>query len=209
MIAAQQGASHNAPMQEANTPTPVEARKSPEDERWKDRHVLLYNLHVDLRYYRKREWFFDKCEKLANLGTILGGTAVLASFQTAMPWLGLLIAVLGALPLVFSFADQRHVYRRLAEQAVPIITEIEQHVSTADITEDWLKVVKGKVGQLAAQEPPTLALLALVCEREQQIAENRSPAIPVIGWVYRFLAHFGNVPIPSRYLESPPESATS
>lgn len=191
---------HNAPM-EADNPN-TDPHEVAAEERWNERHELLYHLNVDLRYYRKREWFFDKCDKLVNFATILGGMAVFASLQKSWPALGALIAALGALPLVFSFSDQRHTYRALAEQACAIITNIEQHVADADITEDWLKSIKGMVGSLSAKEPPTLGLLALVCEREEQIASAKASSIPAIGGWHRLVAHFGNWPIPSKYLPS-------
>ena len=161
---------------------------------WQERGELFENLQISLRYYRRREWFFDKCEKLCNSLTVVGGTAVVSQVLSGWPLaLGIFIALSGILPLVFGFAEQRFLFRSLAMQTCEQIGEVEVHSALADVTDEWLESVKRAYAKLQTQEPPTLAILTLMCEQDHFVSRGiHNKVKPIPFWV-RVFAHFGDL----------------
>lgn len=161
---------------------------------WQERGELFENLQISLRYYRRREWFFDKCEKLCNSLTVIGGTAVVSQVFTEWPLaLGAFIAITGTLPLVFGFAEQRALFRSLAAKTCKQIGEIEAHSALADVTDEWLELVKRAYAKLQAEEPPTLAILTLMCEQDHFVSRRIYNKVKPIPWWVRAFAHFGDL----------------
>ena len=161
---------------------------------WQERGELLENLEISLRYYRRREWFFDKCDKLCNGLTIVGGAAVVSEYLSGgMALLGVGIAVFGMLPLVFNFSEQRFTYRSLASQACEQIGGIEAHSALAQVTDQWLDEAKLAYAKLSAQEPPTLAILELMCEQDYFVSRGIFDKVKHIPWWVRAFAQFGNL----------------
>lgn len=161
---------------------------------WQERGELLENLEISLRYYRRREWFFDKCEKLCNGLTVISGAAVVSQYiaNYAAP-LGVAIAIFGMMPLIFGFGKQQFLYKNLATKACELIGTIETHSTESQVTDDWLSEIKIAYSQISAQEPPTLAILALMCEQDYFVSRGIFDKVKPIPWWVRMFAQLGDL----------------
>lgn len=158
---------------------------------WSDRWNLFCNASINLRYYRKREWFFDKCEKTCNLIALMGGSAVIGNLTKHSLLVGILIALAGAAPLVFDLSGQRALFRNLISKMMEVLCDIECHNNLDNITADWIEQTKRKMNSIEASEPPSLRTLVIICEAEFFDLIKHEHAIKPVGRWRRFTAYFG------------------
>ena len=150
------------------------------------RHEVVYCSKLGFLYHRKRERFFDLCDKATKSLTVLLGASLLASYvRDAAPVVGATVSAIGLLALVFGYTDRKQRHKELAEAFAGLLAKVEiagVACTLADVNQ-WL----GELHQLNAKEPPTLGTLVVLCQNEIAIAEGkRESVVPVSAYKQLF-----------------------
>lgn len=143
------------------------------------RHALVYNTKLGLLYHRKRERFFDLCDKTTKSLTVVLGASLLASYlKDAAPLVGASVSALGLLALVFGYTDRKQRHKELAESFALLQARVE---AAGELAQDaQLNQWHSELHQLNAKEPPALGTLVVLCQNEIAIAEgHRDHVVPV------------------------------
>ena len=68
------------------------------------RHELIYCCKLGLLYHRKRERFYDLCDKSTKSLTVVLGASLLADHvRKAAPLVGMTVSAIGLLALVYGY----------------------------------------------------------------------------------------------------------
>lgn len=142
------------------------------DELWQQRWAALYKARVQCRYHKKREAFFDLFEKAIAFATIVMGLSLAGKSLTEhAPLIGLLVSALAAFALVFGFAAKKNEHKVLAELTSKLAAEIARVPQAGlnfELTASW----QAELDRLVGVSPAPLPTLAMLCEREQSIADG-------------------------------------
>ena len=152
---------------------PTDAEKEEEEKRdayrWERRCDVLFRVWVQFRYHRRKQRFFDLCDKLTKAATLILGGAVLGKWVN-LDAVAILISVLGSLALVLGYGDKKQAHKELAEMAGKIIASLErdpQEYSAESLRRWWDSYL-----ELCVKAPPPSKWLTIRCEREQRIAQG-------------------------------------
>lgn len=157
---------------------------------WQQRYELLNWAGITYRYHRKRQRFFDVCDKLTQIGALGGGVLVAGKALTAhLPMLGSAIAFGGLMALLFGFSDRRQCHKELAAQAMALQGEIVA-VPAAELTSEALAQWDAKRCAIDLKEPPNLKTLVAKCEWEQAVAEGHPDHCTRPTWWQQAHMHF-------------------
>ena len=151
----------------------VEHDASPEayETGWRQRWELVNWARITFRYHRKRQRFFDVCDKLVQATALTGGVLVAGkALADHLPLLGSVIAFSGLMALLFGFSERRQSYKELAEQAMALQGEI--------------------VAAIDLKEPPNLKTLVAMCEWEQAVADGHPEHCARPTWWQQAYMHF-------------------
>lgn len=175
-------------MADTTTETPI---KDPGQARWDDRSELLNWAYITYRYHRKRQWFFDLCDKVTQAASVIVGLAVVSGKTVSdyLPVIGFAIAALGVLALVFGYSERKQSHRDIAEKARQLAGLI-QPVRDADLTDDLIIQWEGMRTKIDILEPPNLKTLVAKCEWEQAIAEGHRNHVQCPPWWRQLHMHF-------------------
>lgn len=175
------------------TPQEVSAtmETTAEDDR---RHGAVYGAKLGLLYHRKRERFFDLCDKLSKSFTVVLGASLLAEHVRAItPAIGALVSAVGLLALVFGYSDKKQRHKELAEEYALLQARIEACGTTCTMAEanQW----HSDLHRLNAKEPPTLGTLVVICQNEIAIAEGKPDSVVPVGRYKQLFANWRDFPV--------------
>lgn len=159
---------------------------------WDKRSAARHRAWCEFRYHRRRERFFDLCDKGTKAVTVLLGAALFGpKVQAYAPWVGTAVAAAGLMPLIFSYSDRKRLHQDLAAEAGRLAQSIEG-TTAADVTLDTLAAWQAALAGLDAKAPPPLKALMQLCDREQGVADGHPDHLKDVaptGWRAR-LAQF-------------------
>lgn len=124
----------------------------------KDVDWIKFNVLRNALYHTGRRRFFETWNKIFNFVVILLGTAAVMSTATNVlgidpRWVGVGVAFVGALQLVFDFGSAASLHRRLQRDYYHLLAEIEE---TRKPTEASISKWQAHLLRITADEPPTL-----------------------------------------------------
>lgn len=157
------------------------------------RHMALRNA----LYHAARYRFLDGVNKWFNLLVILGGTGTVAevvrSNTLVAMYLGVGIAAIGALQLVFDYAGRAHRHEGLQRRYYEMLADLDCTISpTIENCAKW----HGDISRIAADEPPTMHALDVIADNQatRTLLGGDRPRLR-IGWfcsmTRQILAHNG------------------
>jgi hypothetical protein len=151
-----------------------------DDNNWSRRHEVLYMAKLGFLYHRKRERFFDVCDKVTKSLTVVFGASLLAAeFRTITPLIGLSVSAISLLALVFGYTDKKQRHKELADAHMELQSKIEATGRT-NFTEQDTNAWHSELAKLNIKEPPTLGTLVVICQNEIAIAEGkRGSVVPI------------------------------
>jgi len=146
------------------------------------RHMMLRNA----LYHQARRRWLDGWSRFYNLVVILGGTSAAAdllrpqgsNFTFA---LGMVLALVGALQLVFDFAGRARTHEILQKRYFDLLAGVECVINPkADNCAGW----RGDIARLAAEEPPVLRALDAICDNQATFALSggEKPRLKITPW---------------------------
>lgn len=147
------------------------------------RHMALRNA----LYHSARRGWLDGWNRFYNLVVILGGTASAGKFiisgSTADLWLGLVIAGVGALQLVYDFGGRSRTHEFLQRRFYDLMARIDATLTpTPADCAHW----RSEITLAAADTPPTLRALDAIMDNQATAAlrGSKSPRLQV-NWLQR------------------------
>ncbi len=161
---------------------------------WNLRFALLYRCELSVLYHRKRERFFELCDKFCKGISLLGASAVtvkataLSSEIDLALWGGLLVTFVSTAALVLSFSDRARRHSDLASKAGSIISSVVV-AGECDLVEKDINLWRGQLSQLESTEPHTLSVLVVLCQNEIAIASGQMDKVCPQPFYKRLLAH--------------------
>lgn len=133
-------------------------------------YELNFNLGRSIRYHKARQHFFDLLDKGTNFVSILFGSSsvfVLSQDNTNLAmWLGLILAMISALSLVFGFATKARDHFDFSKQ----YAILERRLIKEPLNLDLLKSVADEIRAIESNEPKTLKTLNDLCWNEEAMA---------------------------------------
>lgn len=139
-------------------------------------HEATYLAKLGLLYHRKRERFFDLCDKTTKSLTVLLGASLLASYvKDIAPVVGSIVSAIGLLSLVFGYTDRKQRHKELAEAYAELLAKVDaagKLCTPADLNQ-W----HSELHKLNAKEPPALGTLVVLCQNEIAIAEGKPDSV--------------------------------
>lgn len=132
---------------------------------------LRHHAGSSLRYYRRRQRFFDALDKLTKITTVAVAMTFLAE-QATTKQVASMLAFLTLLDLIFGYGDRRNQHQRAGDLAAELLESIQGtavDATTPEAAARW----GAMYARLLAFAPPTLKCLKLICEREQSIADGK------------------------------------
>ena len=157
---------------------------------WQQRCELVNWARITFRYHRKRQRFFDVCDKLVQATALTGGVLVAGkALADHLPLLGSVIAFSGLMALLFGFSDRRQCHKELAEQAMALQGEIVA-VPAAELTPARLAEWDARRCAIDLKEPPNLKTLVAMCEWEQAVADGHPEHCARPTWWQQAYMHF-------------------
>ncbi len=165
------------------------------------RHEVSYRLRLSIRYHQRRARFFDLWEKWIKVLVTLAGTSAFAAlaFETVntniAKWIAALIAVMGVVNLVFAFSEKARTHANLVRRYSELEAEL---AATHTPKKGHLADINRRIRLIEADEPPTLGALVVLCQNEIALQEGHESSITPLRWYQRVLAHFVDLPAPSR-----------
>jgi len=159
---------------------------------WQERHDLRYQARLSVLYHRKRERFFDLCDKAVKAVAVIAASSALTPLVTGayFPAVQLLIVVTTTAALVFGWSDRA---RRHSDFAMSY-AQIERAMVAAgvsDFSTDDLKRWAAELYEVQAGEPAALHGLVQVCQDELDMAAGAHVEPKRLGLMRKLSAHFG------------------
>lgn len=125
-----------------------------------DRENLRLNVLRNALYHTGRRRWFERWNRWFNfLVVVLGAAAVgdlLAVFVYGQAYLGLAVAVIGALQLVFDFGGNARDHQTLQREYYHLLADIEANL---DPSIEDCAAWRGRMVRITADEPPVLRAL--------------------------------------------------
>jgi len=160
---------------------------------WHKRHDVLYRIELSILYHRKRERFFEVCDKVSKAVAVIGGSAAISRIggQDAMAYLAAAIVVTSTLALVFGLSDRSRRHAELAANFRHLEAEIISK-GERDFTESDVSLWASKERMLESTEPPALGSLVKICQNELAVAQGQANKVVNVSWWRRAVAHVLN-----------------
>jgi hypothetical protein len=158
------------------------------------RHELVYASKLGFLYHRKRERFFDLCDKVTKSLTVLLGASLLASYvKDAAPVVGAIVSAIGLLSLVFGYTDRKQRHKELAEAYAELLAKVEAAGDAVPV--ETLNPWHAELHKLNAKEPPTLGTLVVLCQNEIAIAEGHPASVVRVSAYKQLFANWRDFPV--------------
>tara|TARA_R110002124_G_scaffold284368_1_gene461527 strand:+ start:42377 stop:42895 length:519 start_codon:yes stop_codon:yes gene_type:complete len=157
---------------------------------------LEFNALRNALYHTARRQRLEGYGRVLNLAVILGGAGTIVDFSKDLgfnPWLGLLVAVVGALQLVFDFSGRASKHEVLQRRFYDLLGRISESTEIDDTGRGQLN---GELMRIYGDEPPTMRALDAVAHNEARDAlfGDEHPRLKIHWWANftrHFLAHNG------------------
>lgn len=125
-----------------------------------DRENIRFNVLRNALYHTARRRVLERTNRVFNfLVVVLGASAVGDFFNIAgieRAWVGMAIAIIGALQLVFDFGRQARDHQALQRDYFSLLADIEAETAPGDQhCAEWYS----RMIRITADEPPTLKAL--------------------------------------------------
>lgn len=146
------------------------------DSDWDRRHRAIYHCKLGFIYHRRRERFFDLCDKLTKTFTVLLGASLLAAFvKEYTPIVGIIVSSAGLLALVYGYTDRKQKHKELADSYALLRSKIESAGNRFEekTIDEW----NCELQLLNSKEPPTLGTLVVLCQNEIAISEGKRESV--------------------------------
>jgi hypothetical protein len=122
--------------------------------------LIRFNVLRNALYHTARRRRLERVNRVFNFAIILAGTAVVSELVDYVPFgrevAGVLVAVIGALQLVFDFGRQARDHQQFQRDYYYLLADIERAKS---IGPDEVAEFQARMIQITADEPPTLKAL--------------------------------------------------
>lgn len=139
------------------------------DGRWYD---MLFGIRRSIRYHQRRRAFFDRCDQLGNVFSLIFGSAAIYGVldkdyhALALAASGL-VTVFSAVNLVFGSAQRARLHHDLSRK----FTELEREALGKPSEDVYQRIFEERL-DIEAGEPPVLQVLNCLCHNEQMRAEG-------------------------------------
>jgi hypothetical protein len=159
-------------------------------------HEPTYLAKLGFLYHRKRERFFDLCDKITKSFTIILGASLLAAYvKEYAPAVGAAVSAVGLLALVFGYSDRKQKHKELAENYADLLAKME--LFGEDFKDKELNQWLSELQKLNAKEPPTLGTLAVICQNEIAISEGDNESVVKVNGYKQFFANWWDFHVPT------------
>lgn len=165
------------------------------------RHKVSYRLRLSIRYHQRRTRFFDLWDKWIKVLVVLASTSAFATLTieaagtSIAKWISAVIAAMSALSLVFAFSDKARIHANLTRRYLELEAELTAMRSSR---KGGLADIDRRIRLIEADEPPSLGALVVLCQNEIALQEGHENSITPLRWYQRVLAHFVDLPAPTR-----------
>jgi hypothetical protein len=166
---------------------------------WKRRHSIVYRARLSSLYHRRRERFFELCDRWIKAIAVIGGASTMAKVldQDALVLTGAIITVSSAIGLVFGLSERARRHAELAADFKKLEAAIVAAGETT-FTEAQLAEWESQAVMLESKEPQTLGALVVICQNEIATAENHPDTIVPLKLHQRLLAQWIDLNIQPR-----------
>lgn len=165
------------------------------------RHEVSYRLRLSIRYHQRRTRFFDLWDKWIKALVVLASTSAFATLTieaagtSIAKWTSAVIAAMSALSLVFAFSEKARIHANLTRR----YSELEAELAAMRASRKGsLADIDRRIRLIEADEPPSLGALVVLCQNEIALQEGHENSITSLRWYQRVLAHFVDLPAPTR-----------
>ena len=153
-------------------------------------HDLRFNIGRSIRYHKARQNFFDLLDKFTNFISILFGSSsvfVLSQQNTVLAmYLGLSLAVISALALVFGFSTKARDHFDFAKQ----FTEQERRLIKGPLSDELLNSVEDEIRSIESNESNVLRTLNDLCWNYEAEAQGvPKEELIKVHWFRRLFRH--------------------
>ncbi|MCA8880357.1 MAG: hypothetical protein KDA73_10485 [Rhodobacteraceae bacterium] len=161
-----------------------------------DREIIRFNALRNALYHTARRRWFERLNRFFNfLVVVLGATAVgdfLAAASYGQAYLGLAVAIIGSLQLVFDFGGNARVHQTLQREYYYLLADIEAKIDPSD---DELANWQGRMVRITADEPPMLKALDAKAYNDaldalETFDQGERLVVPFWHWVFGWLFPF-------------------
>lgn len=158
---------------------------------WNERHEIIERARLSVLYHRRRERFFDGCDRTAKAAAIIGASAAWSNALGAevIRWVAFAITVTSVASLLFDFGGKARRHCELASQFRILEADIER-VGKRDFTEAELNQWAARIGTIESGEPASLRNLAIACANELAIASGEYASVTPLSWHARLSKQF-------------------
>ena len=158
---------------------------------WDRRYQAIYTTRLSYLYHKKRERFFDLCDKMTKCATVLLGAFLLKEqlLGEFLQYVGAAVSALGLMSLVFSYGDKKQKHKELAEEFGTILSKIELK-GEHDFNEQDVNFWQSEIQKLNVKEPPALGTLVVLCQNELAIVEKQPEKLVKIQFHKQLLANW-------------------
>jgi hypothetical protein len=172
-----------------------------------DVYPIGFAVGVSRRYHQRRRAFFDACDRLVKIASLVtGGTAfvaLVANEPQYAQWAALSVAILSAADVVVSLSTSARKHELLYRQFNDLLEEINRHrVPTDDDVARW----NAQRVKIESEEPPINGALADVCYNEEARSRGKTKEVPLY-WYQILFMHFVDLPPwqrPPKTVNTPP-----
>ena len=160
-----------------------------------DRENIRFNVLRNALYHTARRRSFERWNRVFNFLVVVLGAAAVGDFAAAAPLgpaiIGLAVAVIGALQLVFDFGGQARTHQTLQREYYHLLGDFEaQPEPSAEACAETF----GRMIRITADEPPTMRAIEAMAFNEAidalEMDEGERLVVPlwhrVFGWLIPF-----------------------
>lgn len=152
-------------------------------------HQIVYCCKLGLLYHRKRERFFDLCDKSTKSLTVVLGASLLADYvRRIAPFIGIAVSAVGLLALVYGYSDRKQRHKELAEAFSELRSQVE--ISGAKFASSDLDKWHSEMHRINSKEPPSLGTLVVLCQNEIAVEEGKPESVVTISKYKQFFANW-------------------
>ncbi|WP_439257107.1 hypothetical protein [Lonepinella sp. BR2271] len=152
--------------------------------------ALLFNLGRSIRYHTARRRFYDFCDKMTNvLSLLFSSTTIYGVLQTGSErialYSGALVSIASAFSLVIGFSSKARDHLDFTKQYI----NLERKLRRESLSDELIKHITDEKLSIEANEPPIITTLNQLCYnaevRAQGISENKLIKVSFINKLFR------------------------
>ncbi|MDN3578731.1 hypothetical protein QWZ03_18345 [Chitinimonas viridis] len=132
---------------------------------------LLFDVCRSIRYHNRRRAFFDRCDMLNNVVSVVGGSVAVygvleQNIKCVAVFFGGAVTVSSAFGLVVGFSQRARAHSDFARQYI----ELEKKLRKLPPSEELFREVYDARLTIEAEEPPVKRVLDVICHNDQMRA---------------------------------------